>query len=565
MARKLGWIALMLVASLPAAAQAHGGSISGQVRNSSGVPQMGAMVRVFTTASAAGTATTVFTDEQGHYSASNLGPGTYQVKVSAPSFLPSLRENVALRAGAHMVVNVTLNTLFEAIQLIPPGTRAPQDEEDWKWTLRSAVNRPILRLRDDGPLVVVSRSENGDDRALKASVAFLAGADGQGFGGSSDMTTAFDLQTSLFSAGTVSLKGNVGYGTGRPSTVVRAAYSHQMANGSHPEVAFTMRRFATPDSALHNAALQTLALTLNDRTTLGNFLELQYGGEFQSIQFLGHVNTFRPFGSVGLHLSPNTILEYRYATSVPNLRRDKGFDTAPADLSETSPRISMLGGDPEVEKARHQEVSLSRRIGANNFQAALYSDRVRNLAMTGVGEISAESGDYLPDVYSGTFTYNGGTLNTNGVRLVAERRVVSDVTATIDYAWGGVLDVAPSAFVDGRTGIRTERRHALAGKLAGRLPGSGTRWIASYRWTSGPAITPVDMFNASPGQTDPYFSLFLRQPIPGTGFLPGHMEALVDVRNLLAQGYVPVVAQDGHTLYLVQSARSLRGGLAFTF
>ena len=59
--------------------------------------------------------------------------------------------------------------------------------------------------------------------------------------------------------------------------------------------------------------------------------------------------------------------------------------------------------------------------------------------------------------------------------------------------------------------------------------------------------------------------LFIRQPIPGTSFLPGKMEALVDLRNLLAQGYVPVIGRDGRTLYLVQSARAVRGGLAFVF
>jgi hypothetical protein len=39
----------------------------------------------------------------------------------------------------------------------------------------------------------------------------------------------------------------------------------------------------------------------------------------------------------------------------------------------------------------------------------------------------------------------------------------------------------------------------------------------------------------------------------------------VDVRNLLAQGYVPMWTPDGGTLYLVQSPRTLRGGLAFNF
>jgi hypothetical protein len=64
---------------------------------------------------------------------------------------------------------------------------------------------------------------------------------------------------------------------------------------------------------------------------------------------------------------------------------------------------------------------------------------------------------------------------------------------------------------------------------------------------------------------DPYLSLFIRQPLPCASFIPAKMDALLDVRNLLAQGYQPVMGQDGRTIYMVQSARSLRGGLAFTF
>jgi len=57
----------------------------------------------------------------------------------------------------------------------------------------------------------------------------------------------------------------------------------------------------------------------------------------------------------------------------------------------------------------------------------------------------------------------------------------------------------------------------------------------------------------------------VRQPLPSGSLLPGKIEVLVDLRNLLAQGYVPVLAPDGQSIYLVQSARSVRGGLAFTF
>jgi hypothetical protein len=129
-----------------------------------------------------------------------------------------------------------------------------------------------------------------------------------------------------------------------------------------------------------------------------------------------------------------------------------------------------------------------------------------------------------------------------------------------------VLDLArPDVELqDARTWMRTEGRQSVAAKFSGTVPRAKTHWIASYRWTSGPALTPVDLFNTSAGQADPYCNLFVRQPIP-TSFLAGHMEVLVDVRNLLAQGYVPVLGRDRHTLYLVQSARSVRGGVAFSF
>ena len=158
-------------------------------------------------------------------------------------------------------------------------------------------------------------------------------------------------------------------------------------------------------------------------------------------------------------------------------------------------------------------------------------------------------------------------LDTNGVRVVAQRKLTPDMTATLDYAFGGVLNVDRTNpdWSSLRSSLRTEKRHAVTGKISGTLPRWKTRWVASYKWTNDQAITPVDMFNASAGQADPYFSIFVRQPLPCVSFLPGRMEALVDVRNLLAQGYVPVLGQDGRTLYLVQSSRAVRGGVAFTF
>ncbi len=226
--------------------------------------------------------------------------------------------------------------------------------------------------------------------------------------------------------------------------------------------------------------------------------------------------------------------------------------------------MSLLGYSPKLESAHHHELSLSRRVGKNNLQVAVFSDRVGDPALLGTGDATAAGGFLLPDISSGTFTYAGKTLDTNGLRVVLQRKFSADLTGTVDYAFGGVLDLdhPDVALQDARQFLSTQRRHALAAKLSGTAPLTHTRWIASYRWVNGPALTPVDMFNASPGQSDPFLNVFIRQPLPSMG---GRMEAIIDVRNLLAQGYVPVIGQDGQTVYLVQAARSVRGGIAFTF
>jgi len=514
---------------------------------------MGAVVQIL---GAADRTLTVFTDDAGHYIATGLLPGVYSLKVTAPSFLPALREKIGLRPGASLNVNVTLSTLLGAMQLGP--MRTLPDDDDWKWTLRSVANRPILRIFDDP---VPAEKQNHD---FSGNVTFVAGSTNAGYGTGADMSTSFTLERSIFSEGHLAFNGNVAYGEALPSAVVRARYSHRLANGSEPTMALGVSRFAPTDPNLHGVALQALSLSGGDDLALGDVLELKFGSELQTIEFLGHLSAFRPHAAAEFHLSPNTLVEYDYTTSRPDTRTEKGFDSAPADLSESNPRVSLLAFSPRIEDAHHQEISLSRRVGKTNFQVATFSDRVSNPALTGVGFVTSANGFLLPDVTSGTFSYTGRNLDTNGVRVVLQHKFASDLTATFDYAYGGVLELSHPDVPLYRVqqSMATECRHSIAGKLSGTVSRSHTRWIASYRWINGPALTPVDMFNASPGQSDPYLSFFIRQPIPTLG---GHMEALIDVRNLLAQGYVPILGQDGQTVYLVDSARSVRGGVAFTF
>ena len=160
------------------------GSVSGVVRDSAGVPQIGAVVQLLRPDLSV--ISIVYTDSEGRFSIPQIVPGRYAVKAMSMSFLPSLRENVRVRSST--VVNLTLNTLYEVMQWLPAEPRASNaPKDDWAWTLRSAANRPLLRWLEDGPLVLVSDGSGGRPK-LKARL-MATGEEGT-FGESGERITA---------------------------------------------------------------------------------------------------------------------------------------------------------------------------------------------------------------------------------------------------------------------------------------------------------------------------------------------------------------------------------------
>src|SRR3954449_9995501 len=151
----------MGTATATAATQA---TVTGLVSDSAGIPQIGAVVELLRPDMTV--IATAYTSSKGIFSFTAILPGKYALKAMGTAFLPSLRENVHVRSGT--VVNLTLNTLYEVMQWLPAEPRdSSAKQDDWKWTLRSAANRPLLRWLEDGPLVVVS-DKTGAHPRLKA-------------------------------------------------------------------------------------------------------------------------------------------------------------------------------------------------------------------------------------------------------------------------------------------------------------------------------------------------------------------------------------------------------------
>jgi len=84
--------------SLPVRAQLAGATLSGVVNDSSGAVVVDAAVLIKNTAT--GTVRQVTTNADGFYSAPNLLPGTYNVKVQAKGFSTAVQTGLNLTVGA---------------------------------------------------------------------------------------------------------------------------------------------------------------------------------------------------------------------------------------------------------------------------------------------------------------------------------------------------------------------------------------------------------------------------------------------------------------------------------
>ncbi|MBI2149214.1 MAG: carboxypeptidase regulatory-like domain-containing protein, partial [Acidobacteria bacterium] len=99
-------VAVLLLFPLAGGAANQMAQISGQVRDSGGVPVTGALVVVAAASSIPDRIT--LTDKTGSFAIMDLFAGQYSVKVSMPRFLPATKQGVQLYAGESAVLTINL-------------------------------------------------------------------------------------------------------------------------------------------------------------------------------------------------------------------------------------------------------------------------------------------------------------------------------------------------------------------------------------------------------------------------------------------------------------------------
>jgi Carboxypeptidase regulatory-like domain len=544
---------------LPASGAPFPATVSGVVRDARGTPQMGAMVELM--AADATVVARVYTNMRGGYAFDHVLPGIYQVKATGDSFLPTLREGLQLRARSKIIVNLTLSTLFEAVQWLPAQPRSPDEStEDWKWTLRSSANRPLLRYLEDGPLVVLAGDDNGSAPQLAARVSVDGSSRDFGQGGPHH---AFALERSSATGGHLILRANL---SPQPADSSQYLAGYELALGPERQIrnVAAVQQMNVVEGAGGSQGLYDFRLRSAEAVNLGPNASMEVGNEVQSVHGPSDVTSSLPFVNVSWH-SDGTVVSYRLATS-PEMQ-DAG---QLAENRTLAPMFSEEGGRVRIEHGLHQELRLEDNTASRRAMVAFYQDQVDSPVIGGGGSVEQQDlalGDILYDPVSQVFRVTGPGYTSGGFRAVLAQKVTSSTWATLSFANGKALafDSPYSAVTVSQAvqGLSERRTEAITASLDGRLQRTGTGWRASYRWQPANTMTPVAVYdNFGQGA---YLNLLIRQPIHCGRLLPNGTEALVDVRNLLAEGYRPFLTRDGSTLYFAQDERSIQGGLSFSF
>jgi hypothetical protein len=586
-----GAVSLAVVGAAPAAEPVKfSGAITGRVTDSGGIAQMGASVVLFNRQGRQ--SEKVLTDGQGVFKFLGLLPDLYSVKVTFAAFVPAVRRNILVQPGMRSVLNVNLNTLFSTIQFAyPPIENGGLMSDDWKWVLRSSSpTRPVLRFTGDA-LAKDTSGRTSHAAIFSDTRGILKVSAGEGpvvsnVGDEADLGTAFALATSLFGNNMVQVSGNLGYGsqTGVPTAAFRTSYSRSIGVGN-PEVSVTMRQLFLPgrlgaaitgtDSAL--PMVRSMSASYDDHTRLTDDLNLQYGFTLNSISFLDHLAYASPYARLTYSLGDGAQVEVAYTSG--DARPDlAGKDQQDTELQQSLntlglfPRISLRGARPRIQRGTNYEIAYSRKMGSRTFQLSAYRESVTNAALSIVAPVGMfTGGDILPDLFTGSSIFNAGDYRSTGYTAAVTQNVGEHVTATVMYGSMGSLTAASGEVVSNspdelRSMIRSSRQSAATARVTATSPWTGTHLIASYQWTADPrAVMPGHLYSTLDTRQMPGLNVYVRQPIPGLRLLPWRVEATADLRNLLAQGYLPLGVAGGQQLILVETPRSFRGGLSFIF
>jgi hypothetical protein len=308
-------------------------------------------------------------------------------------------------------------------------------------------------------------------------------------------------------------------------------------------------------------------------------LRLEYGVSLESISFRDRLNYMSTFGRLSYDMGPNGIVRFAYTSATdPHdlMARQGGSSDRNVDLNDDIatlnrlPHFSMRDGHMKVQRNQSYEMRYAIVEGSRTYSVSAFMEDVSNAAflMSGAGAANIPSNDnLLLDVNSRGMIFNAGDFHRTGYTAAVTQALGEKVDVTVA---GGRATALTSYALEGaatnddlRQAIHASPRPWLTARASGSVPWSGTYLAASYGWTDFRTLVPVHYSLTDKIGQEIGWNFAVRQPLPGFGGV--RMEAAAELRNLLAQGYLPIASTTGQSTILTNSPRGVRGGLSFIF
>jgi hypothetical protein len=553
------------------------GKLSGQVRDSSGVPQLGATVAILSETPGVTASYQFLTNTQGLFNGEKLAPGSYTVRVTLAGFLPFLEKHIQISPNLTTTVRIQLETMFASIeQLRRPPVASAAEADDWKWVLRSASDlRPVLHWNESDPSGSITSSivvEQNVHRPL----GIIALTDGARRPGSvsnvaAAPSTAFAYDQKIAGSNHIVFAGQITPDEESPAGGIATVWLPRGSAETGPSSTMVLREAKVGTNGL---TFRGVRLDHSETLALGSRFLVRAGGEYVLVGLGAPASGLRARVKLETRISSNWYADAIYAAlpngTTPNdtLNAElEGMD-APGALADALnqldafPALLMRRGRPVLESGRHEELAAERKMGTRGvFQIAAFHDDYSHVALFGRGN-SLPPEEFFQDFFSKGFAYDGGSSSDWGGRVALREKLNDEFEVTAIYAFSGAL--VPVAEMDGglREGLRNAQRQSVATKITARIPQTGTHLTAGYKWINDTALSRVDPYGEAAYQVSPYLNVGIRQPLPRMLF--GRWEASAECDNLLAQGYFSLSTRDGQLL-LVPAFRSFRGGVSLQF
>ena len=322
-------------------------------------------------------------------------------------------------------------------------------------------------------------------------------------------------------------------------------------------------------------ALRTASLSSYDQMEILDVIHLEYGASLESISLFGRINHVNSFARATYNLGDKSAVKVAMsAGSQPvelissSTDQNQNLNGDLAALGQMQ-RISRRDNQAAVERNKVIEAGYQAVKGSRTFRASVYAEEVSDAAflMSGASGM-VDSGNLLPDLSSLGTVFDLGDYRRIGYSASVTQALGDHTEVSVAAGRTDALqlqnspDALPANGDALRSGVHNTPRPWVTVQADTSVPVTGTYLATSYGWTDPTVLMPIHV--SLTGKTDQKvgWNMYARQPLPSIGGM--HMEMTVDLRNLLAQGYVGIQS-NGRRAVMTNAPRAVRGGVSFIF